>query len=179
MDRKMIITTTVVVLSALVGYGLYKANGLRNIYIVKSITVKSAPQKAFEMVRYLRNFPKWSPFLAQDPSQKFEVKGIDGEIGAQYHWNGNKGKDLGYQEIVKIDSLKFVGIKCNIEKPFIAQPTFEYSFKETPNGIEITQDFRLHSALKDAFFMSLFGVKKAIDQTNQQGMDLLKKAIEE
>jgi hypothetical protein len=37
------------------------------------------------MVKYLSNFPKWSPFLVQDPAQKYEVKGTDGTVGAQYH----------------------------------------------------------------------------------------------
>ena len=131
------------------------------------------------MVKYLNNFPKWSPFLAQDPNQKFEVKGTDGAVGAQYHWNGNKGKDLGYQEIVKIEPNEFIGMKCYIEKPFKAQPTFEYSFERTSNGIKVTQDFEVKSGMVDAFFMWLFGAKKGMEETNKQGMELLKKAVED
>ncbi len=159
-------------------FGFYKANELQTINIVKTITIKSTNEKAFDMVKLLGNYPKWSPFLAQDPSQKYEVKGTDGTVGAQFHWNGNKGKDLGYQEITKIQPFSFIGMKCNIEKPFKAEPTFNYSFKEVKNGIEVTQDFKLQSGLVDAFFMWLFGVKSQMDKTNQQGMDLLKKTIE-
>jgi hypothetical protein len=130
------------------------------------------------MVRYLKNFPKWSPFLAQDPSQKYEVKGTDGTVGAQYHWDGNRGKDLGYQEIVKVDTFNFVGMRCDIQKPFVAKPSFDYSFKQTAAGIEVTQDFKLQSSIVDAFFMWLFGAKSAMEKTNQDGLDLLKKAVE-
>ena len=177
--KKMIFAGLAIALVAFIGFGLYKANGLTSIQIVRSVTVKGSKEEVFNMVRYLKNFPKWSPFLAQDPPQKYEVKGIDGTVGARYYWEGNKGKDLGYQEIVKVDTFSsFVGIKCDIQKPFVAQPIFDYSFKETPKGIEVKQDFKVQSNLMNAFFMWLFGVKSAMEKTNQQGLDLLKKTVE-
>jgi hypothetical protein len=157
---------------------LYKASGLQNIQIVKSVTIKGTKTEVFDMVRYLKNFPKWSPFLAQDPKQKYEVKGTDGAVGAQYHWDGNEGKDLGYQEIVKIDTFTFIGMKCDIQKPFVAKPTFDYTFKETSNGIEVTQDFKVQSGLIDALFMWIFGAKADMEKMNMQGLNLLKAAVE-
>ncbi len=174
----MILTIIGVALIAFIGFGLYKASKLQTIQIKKSVTINGTIEETFDMVKYLNNFPKWSPFLAQDPNQEYEVKGTDGTIGAQYHWNGNKGKDLGYQEIMKIESNKFIGMKCDIQKPFKAQPTFDYSFEKTTSGIKVTQDFKVESGLIDAFFMWLFGAKKEMARTNQQGMELLKKSIE-
>lgn len=174
----MIITILTVAFIAIIGFGLYKASGLKSIQIVKTVTVKGSKQEVFDMVKYLANFPKWSPFLAEDPSQKYEVKGTDGTIGAQYYWDGNKGKDLGFQEIVKIEDQKYIGMKCDIQKPFTAKPTFEYYFTETADGIEVKQDFKLESGLVDAFFMWLFGAKAGMEKTNQQGLDLLKIAVE-
>lgn len=174
----MILTIIGLALVAFIGFGLYKSNDLKSLQIVKTVTIKGAKQDVFDMVKYLNNFPKWSPFLAQDPNQKYEVKGTDGTVGAQYHWNGNKGKDIGYQEIAKIDNLTFIGMKCDIQKPFVAKPTFDYYFAETTNGIEVKQDFKLESGTFDALFMWLFGAKTAMEKTNQQGLDLLKKAIE-
>lgn len=178
MNTKMIITILAIALVAFITFGLYKASGLKNIQIIKTVTIKSSNQEVFDMVKYLKNFPKWSPFLAEDPGQKYEVKGQDGEVGAQYHWDGNKGKDLGFQEIVKIQEGKFIGMQCDIQKPFVAKPTFDYYFTETANGIEVKQDFKVESALPDAFFMWLFGAKAGMEKMNQTGLDLLKKAIE-
>ena len=113
----------------------------------------------------------------QDPKQKHEVKGIDGTIGAQYHWNENKGKDLGYQEIYTIKELEFISMKCDIQKPFVAKPTFDYTLTENKKGITLHQTFKLKSEIIDAFFMWLFGAKKEMEKTNQLGMELLKKAI--
>jgi hypothetical protein len=69
-------------------------------------------------------------------------------------------------------------MRCDIQKPFVAKPSFDYTFKETANGIEVTQDFKVESGLMDAFFMLLFGAKKGMEDTNQKGLDLLKKAVE-
>jgi uncharacterized protein YndB with AHSA1/START domain len=181
MKNKMTLIITVIVLAifAFVGFGLYKASGLTSINIVKSVTINAPKEKVFDLVRYLANFPKWSPFLAEDPAQKYSVKGNDGTVGAQYHWDGNQGKDIGYQEIVKIDTFSYVGMKCDIQKPFVAKPTFEYTFRETANGIEVTQDFKLQSGLVDAFFLWAFGAKAGMEATNLKGLALLKKAAEQ
>ncbi len=176
--KKMIFLIIGIVVVLFLAYGFYNASKLQEIEITKKVTIKADKQEVFDMVKYLENFPKWSPFLAQDPSQKYEVKGTDGTVGAQYHWEGNKGKDLGYQEIYKIDELQFIGMKCDIQKPFVAQPTFDYTFTEDTNGVTVTQVFKLKSGLMDAFFMGLFGAKKEMEKTNQQGLDLLKKALE-
>lgn len=178
MNKKMILSIIGIALVAFIGFGLYKASGLKSIQITKTVTIKGTKQEVFDMVKYLSNFPKWSPFLVQDPSQKYEVKGTDGSVGAQYHWEGNKGKDLGYQEIVKIDELNYIGKKCDIQKPFVAQPTFEYYFTENANGIQVREVFKLESGTANAFFLWLFGAKAEMEKTNQQGLDLLKKVVE-
>jgi uncharacterized protein YndB with AHSA1/START domain len=179
MKKKMILTIIAIAVLVFLGIGLYKASKLRDIQIVKTVIIKAPKEEVFDMVRYFKNFPKWSPFLAQDPSQKYEVKGTDGTVGAQYHWDGNKSKDLGYQEILKVDPFKFIGMQCYIQKPFEANPTFDYSFTETSDGIMVTQNFQVKSGLMDAFFMWLFGAKLEMEKTNQQGLDLLKKAVEQ
>lgn len=173
----MVLSIIAIALIAFISFGLYKANGLKTIQIEKKVTIKASRQEVFNMVKYLNNFPKWSPFLVQDPSQKYQVKGTDGTVGAQYHWEGNNGKDLGYQELVKIDELKFIGKKCDIQKPFVAKPTFEYYFTENANGIEVREVFKLESGLMDAFFLWIFGAKAEMEKTNQQGLDLLNKAL--
>lgn len=172
-----IILVIVIAFVAFIGFGLYKSSSLKSIQITTSTTIKGSKQEVFDMVKYLSKFPKWSPFLVQDPTQKYEVKGTDGTVGSQYHWEGNKGKDLGYQEIVKIDELNFIAKKCDIQKPFVAKPTFEYYFTENANGVQVKEVFKLESATIDALFLWLFGAKAEMEKTNQQGLDLLNKAI--
>ncbi len=172
------LTSALIAIVGFLTFGFYKGGKMKKINIVKSVTINAPENEVFDMVKYLENFPKWSPFLVQDPSQKYHVTGNDGTVGAQYHWEGNKGKDLGYQEIVKIEEGKFIGMRCDIQKPFKAKPTFDYSFEKVKGGVKVTQDFNVTSSATDAFFMWLFGAKKAMAKTNQQGMDLLKEVLE-
>ena len=165
-------------LIAFLGFGFFQAKKLTDIHITKEVTINGEQQEVFGMVKHLNNFPKWSPFLEADPSQKYEVKGTDGQVGVQFHWEGNGGKDLGYQEIVKIDELSFVGVRCDIQKPFVATPTFDYSFSSSENGVTVSQDFKLQSGIVDAFFMWLFGAKKEMAAMNERGLTLLKNSIE-
>lgn len=172
------IIAIVVAVIVFLGYGFFQAKKLTNIHITKKATIKGSQQEVFDMVKYLKNYPKWSPFLEADPSQKYEVKGTDGQVGVQFHWDGNKGKDLGYQEIVKVDELSFVGVKCDIQKPFVATPSFDYSFSSAANGVTVSQDFKLQSGIVDAFFMWLFGAKKEMAAMNERGLTLLKEYVE-
>ncbi|WP_226544609.1 SRPBCC family protein [Neotamlana laminarinivorans] len=174
----MIVTIIVGAVILFLVIGFYNASKLQHIHIQKSVTINSDIETAFTNVLYLKNFPKWSPFYEADPSQKTEVKGNDGQVGAQFHWNGNKGKDLGYQEIKEIKPLEYIKMECDIQKPFKANPTFEYSFSKTGNGVKVTQDFNLKSGLVDSFFMWLFGAKKDMAKMNARGMELLKIASE-
>ncbi len=170
----MILICIAVAVILFLGIGFYNAHKLQQIHIQKTVTIQSDMQTTFDKVLYLKNFTKWSPFYEADPSQKVEIKGTDGQIGAQFHWEGNNGKDLGYQEIKEIDPLKYIKMECAIQKPFVAAPTFEYSFSKTGNLIKVTQDFNLKSGLIDSFFMWLFGAKKDMEKMNGRGMELLK-----
>jgi uncharacterized protein YndB with AHSA1/START domain len=175
---KKILTYILIALLAVIAFGLYQGSKLQKLQIVKTATIKGSKEEVFAMVSNLKNFPKWSPFLVQDPTQKYEIKGTDGAVGSQYHWVGNKGEDVGYQEIVKVDTFSFVGKKCDIQKPFVAKPTFDYTFTETADGIEVREEFNLESGLVEAFFLWAFGAKAEMEKTNQQGLDLLKASIE-
>jgi hypothetical protein len=178
MKKKMIILSISLVILSCAVWIVVKTNQHKTIYITKQLTVKSSTNKAYDMVKHLSNFPKWSPFLVEDPTQKYEVKGKDGHIGSQYHWEGNGGKDVGYQELVELTENKHIGMQCSIQKPFTSSPVFDYTFYPVKDGVRIQQDFRLKSSFGNAFFLWMFGVKKKMSETNQLGLDLLKKTLE-
>lgn len=178
MTTKLILIIVAILVITFLIIGVFKASKLKSLDIKQEVLIQADPDQVFNMVQYLENFPKWSPFLEADPSQKYEVKGKDGALGAQFHWDGNGGKDIGYQEIVSITPLRNVGMRCDIQKPFKAQPKFDYSFSHEENGVRVTQDFHLDSKLSDAFFMWLFGAKKDMAKMNARGLHLLKQACE-
>lgn len=176
--KKMILTIILSALALFLIIGFYNASKLQHIHIQKSVVIDASNQEAFDQVKYLANFTKWSPFYEADPAQKTRVEGTDGTIGAQFHWDGNDGKDLGCQEIKEVKELEYIKMGCDIQKPFKATPTFEYNFKQESEGIKVTQDFNLESGIVDCFFMWLFGAKKDMAAMNGRGMELLKLSLE-
>lgn len=178
MNFKMIITIALIGLIGFLAFGLFQASKLTHIHINKQTLIEGSEEEVFDMISHLSNYPKWSPFLEADPSQEYHVTGADGEVGVQFHWEGSGGKDIGYQEIVKIEEPGFVGVRCVIDKPFKATPTFDYSIQAAANGVVVSQDFNLSSGLADAFFMWLFGAKEEMAKVNERGLELLKRQIE-
>lgn len=176
--KKMIITIIAIAVILFLAIGFYNASKLQHIHIQKTVEINADVLPTFDNVQFLGNFTKWSPFYEADPAQKTKVTGTDGQVGAQFHWDGNEGKDLGLQEIKEIKPLKYVKVECDIQKPFKATPTFEYSFSNDGNVTTVTQDFNVKSGLVDAFFMWLFGAKKDMAKMNARGMELLKIASE-
>lgn len=156
-----------------------KQKKMKSIEIQKTVKIDANLATVYDKVAFLENFPTWSPFLEADPTQTYEVKGTDGQIGAQFHWEGNKGKDLGYQEIASIEANKSVLVQCDIQKPFNAKPTFRYSFKQEGDHVVVTQNFDLPVKGMDRFFMKLFGAVKDINKMNERGLELLKIACEQ
>lgn len=177
--KKTVVFSVIALLVLFFGIGLYNASKLRAINIHKSIVIDAGRQKVFDQVVMLEKFPTWSPFYEADPSQTIDIKGVDGQVGAQYHWVGNNGEDVGYQEITKIDPFNYIRMQCNISKPFEARPAFEYAFKKIEdNKTQVTQNFELTSGLVDAFFMWMFDAKAEMEKMNARGMLLLKEACE-
>lgn len=165
-------------LVAFLAFGFFNASKLKHIHIQQEVEVDAPLQQVFDNVLYLKNFPKWSPFYEADPEQITEVKGEDGKVGAQFHWNGNGGKDLGFQEISEVRNGEYIRLDCDIQKPFVAKPSFEYSFKQVGDKVKVIQDFNLESGIVDCFFMWLFGAKKDMTKMNARGMELLKSVSE-
>jgi len=176
--KKMIITIIAIAVILFLAIGFYNASKLQHIHIQKSVSINADIQPTFDNVKYLSNFTKWSPFYEADPAQKTKVTGTDGQVGAKFHWDGNGGKDLGLQEIKEIKPLKYIKMECDIQKPFKANPTFEYSFSKDGNITTVTQDFNVKSGLVDAFFMWLFSAKKDMAKMNERGLELFKIASE-
>jgi hypothetical protein len=150
----------------------------KRISVTNKQFIKASKQHVFDQLRYMKNFPKWSPFLVQDPEQKYTVSGQDGEVGATYSWEGVKEKSKGSQRVAKLKSTDEVFIECNITVPFQSNPTFSYSLVEKDGGVEVVQHFDTEMPVPSNIFGLLLNLKEKISATNKQGLELLKKVSE-
>lgn len=151
----------------------------KRISITSKQFIKASKEEVYDQIRFLNNYPKWSPFIVQDPEQRHSVSGVDGEVGATFSWEGVKEKSKGFQRIVSLKSNEQVDISCTITEPFQAQPSFSYMVKEKENGVEVALVFDVELPVPANIFGMLFGLKHEMAKTNQNGLDLLKKVSEE
>jgi hypothetical protein len=168
----------VIVLGAALVFALAKARAHRRLVLRAEIAVRCSPRAAYDLVRSYADFYRWSPFVAQDPALTYEVKGEDGAVGAEFHWLGRQGKDKGKQTLTALEAPSRIEMRCDIEKPFVAHPTFVYTFAPAPEGVRVAQVFTLESGLVDAFFLWVFRVRGQMVATNELGLSRLKDVLE-
>ncbi len=150
----------------------------KRISVLNTAFIKATKQQVYDQLRYMRNFPTWSPFRAQDPEQKFSVTGKDGEVGATFSWEGVNEKSKGSQRVAKLKTNEEVLIECTITVPFQSNPTFAYTLAEKDGGVEVVQQFDTEMPVPSNIYGLLFGLKEKISASNKQGLTLLKKVSE-
>jgi hypothetical protein len=150
----------------------------KHISVRSTQLVKASRQQVYDQLRYMKNFPAWSPFLVQDPDQKYTISGPDGQVGDTYSWVGVREKGRGSQHVAQLVANERVVIACNITEPFQSTPTFTYTLTEHDGGTLVTQDFDAPMPPPANIFGLLFGLKGKIAATNQQGLGLLKDTTE-
>ena len=150
----------------------------KSISIRSTIAVKTTRSQAFDLVRSLKRYPEWSPFLVTDPHQKNFVTGEDGRLGSAFHWEGVDEKSKGTQILERAEENVYVKFVCDMEKPFAGHPVFEYRLKDTDAGVEIQQDFNLQLSTFNYFLTKVFRVKSKMAATNRLGLERLQAILE-
>jgi hypothetical protein len=150
----------------------------KRIVINNTQFIKATKAETFDQLRYMENFPNWSPFKAEDPDQKFAISGKDGEVGATFSWEGVKEKSKGSQTIVALRENESLKIACHILVPFESKPEFNYELKEKNGGVEVNQTFNVEMPIPSNIFGLLMGLPDKIDASNKLGLALLKKVTE-
>ena len=92
---------------------------IKNEYsIEREIAINRPKQQVFDYVRYLKNQDNYSKWVMEDPNMRKDFKGVDGQVGFVYAWDGNDKAGKGEQEIKKIAVGDNVDIEIRFIKPF-------------------------------------------------------------
>jgi len=75
-------------LAVLAGVLIMLARQSGAILVERSRVIAVAPQAAFEVVRDLRGWPDWSPWLLHEPEAKLEYSADPAAEGGWYRWDG-------------------------------------------------------------------------------------------
>ncbi|MFK7936802.1 MAG: hypothetical protein AB8G22_25030 [Saprospiraceae bacterium] len=176
----MTITNVIFIIAAVLIIALVALAATAEKHVTIKLTKLIAADQAtvYDQLRLLERYPDWSPFKVQDPGQHTSVTGTDGEIGATFHWEGDAEKSKGSMTLMEMGNNEHLKFQCNVEVPFKAQSHFVYDLTTQANGTLVTQTFTTELAFPVNVIGKIIGLRKQMEATNQQGLDLLKPATE-
>ena len=143
----------------------------------RQIVINAPVQSVFEEVNDFKNWEKWSPFSASDPTMKMNYGEKTVGSGASYSWEGET-TGTGAQYI--IESVPYEKIETKIEFQDSGSESIgfgHWTFKEIPEGVEVTWGF---SSSATSYFEKYFGalIDPFLGGTFEQGLESLKKVSE-
>lgn len=85
---KVILVLIVLAILAFVGVGMFVLDGKYDVS--REISIHAPPPEVHKKVGDLNEWPKWLPFVKQDPSVKTTIEKATG-VGANQHWTSDHG----------------------------------------------------------------------------------------
>jgi Polyketide cyclase / dehydrase and lipid transport len=138
----------------------------------------AAPRaQVLDQLRFMRNYPTWSPWLVEDPAQRNWVSGPDGAVGATFHWVGQAVEGAGSQTVTELAD-NTITIKCAITEPYASEPVFHYDLNATEDGTNVIQTFQTELPFPSNIFALVIGLRDHIAQINENGLVRLKQRTE-
>jgi len=174
----LISNSTKITIIVAILFASFSGQAQKKVHIISNTTIDASVQDVYDLIKNYERFPEWSPFLVSDPNQKNHVTGNNGELGSVFHWEGVDEKSLDYQTLTEVTQNEYAKMDCTVQKPFKANSTFEYFITETPQGVEVRQEFITEMKGFSYFMAKLFGMEKEIAATNKLGLDRLKSVLE-
>ncbi len=130
-----IILIIVLTFAALIGLLLFIAAISKKDYRLYRETIIDVPkQKVFDYIRFLKNQDYYNKWVMTDPKMKKDFKGVDGNVGFIYGWNGNKKAGEGEQEITTIKEGEMVVSDVRFVRPFAGVSTLQMDVKAVTDG---------------------------------------------
>ncbi|UZR92455.1 SRPBCC family protein [Chondrinema litorale] len=146
-------------------------------YMQRQIVINAPIETVFEEVNDFKNWEKWSPFVAMDPTIKITYGAETVGKGASYSWDG---EETGSGEQFILDSSPNQTIETKvifIEGDSESMGFGHWQFKSVEDGVEVTWGF---STTATSYFEKYFGVlmDPFLGGIFQDGLESLKKVTE-
>ncbi len=143
----------------------------------RQIVINAPLNAVFEEVNDFRNWEKWSPFAAADPSMKVTYGNKTSGSGANYTWQGEVS-GTGEQHILASVTNERIETKIAFTDQGSESIGYGYwTFKEVPEGVEVTWAF---TSSANSYFEKYFGalIDPFLGGTFEDGLARLKKVSE-
>ena len=104
--------------------------------VEKTIAIDRGTEDVFEVVSDFTTWPKWSPWLCQEPSCPVTIEGTKGLEGHSQAWDGDF-IGSGKMHITKVSPGKGLEYELTFLKPWKSKSGVGFSFTPTGEGTEV------------------------------------------
>jgi uncharacterized protein YndB with AHSA1/START domain len=101
---------------------------MKNEHYVKSeVVIHVSANRVYEFLRFLKNQEKFNKWAKADMDRHSTTKGVDGDVGFVYAWNGDRSVGEGEKEILNLVENKKIETEIRFVRPMKtkAKVTFE------------------------------------------------------
>ena len=113
-------TTIIIIILALFALPFVIALFVKKEYAAERTIIINAPKhEVFDYLKHIKNQDYYSKWSMMDPEMKREYRGIDGQEGFIYAWEGKKA-GIGEQEIKSIAEGERLTTELRFVKPFVS-----------------------------------------------------------
>lgn len=147
----------------------------KDITVQRSTVIKAPREAVYEQFVKFRNWPRWSPWVALEPTVKLTYTGTDGMPGSAYHWVGD---ETGEGEMTNTgigDGTMNFGLQ--FIKPWAGKAAGDFKAEDAGNGsTKVTWTIHMHSS----FPMNAlnFMTDKMIGKDFEKGLSMMKQYTE-
>lgn len=148
--------------------------------VEKSVTIHAKAAVIYQQLIKLGNFNKYTVWSQNDSSAKYTLSGTDGTVGATSSWTGDPDiSGDGKIEIVSLEENKKVTHHLSFTKPKKGSAESVFTLTETSGGSTVvTWNFQLATPRPWNIFNLFYSLDKKMGKDFEDGLSLLKKAIE-
>jgi len=132
----------------------------------QSITINAPKEKVWQNVNSMKAFNTWNPWMKYDPKLVVTYKGIPGEVGDGYTWNGNDDVGEGEQEITAIVPNEKVATSMHFIKPMDDRATSDLLLATEGAGTKVTWtiDYEIETLFKPMKPMMNYQMNKSFSE---------------
>lgn len=147
----------------------------KSYQVSRSIELEHPPEQVWSHLKFLKKQQEWSPWAKKDPNMKLSFTGVDGEVGATSHWNGNKDVGEGEQEITRIVEGERIEQDLRFLKPYKSQSDCYMTLEEHEvNKSKVTWGFTGKNKFPMSIMMLFMSMDKMVGKDFEAGLENLK-----
>ncbi|MEC3907557.1 GyrI-like domain-containing protein [Tamlana sp. 2201CG12-4] len=124
-------------LIAIIGMAIYIAVQPNEFNFSRSRVIKAPASLVFNQVNDFKNWPRFSPWIEQEPNAKLTYGEKTSGINGYYSWNGEiLGEGKMTTSAIEID--KSIAQRIQFIKPFESESDIDWAFEQTDEGTKVT-----------------------------------------